>query len=105
MRRAAGFQGAGRASAQSQVLTARIEQTIPRFAHRGPTVASIWLARWWRLQRLDRPPDSHPYEPPLVIAPVNHQILKAGGFPIRVRVVLSDQQVSGTPNVRLETIL
>ena len=74
-----------------QVLGGEVEHTIPRFArHQGPTVASIWLARWRRLERLDRSPDPHPGEPPLVIAAVEHPILKAGGFKLGVGAVLPD---------------
>ena len=42
--------------------------------------ASVRLALARRLQRFDRAPDPRPYEPTLVIAAVEHQILKASRF-------------------------
>jgi hypothetical protein len=52
-----------------------------------------------RPQRFDRALDPRPYELPLVICPVEHQILKASRFKLGVGTVLSDQQVGGAPDV------
>jgi hypothetical protein len=71
-----------------------IEQAIPCFAyHRRLTRLQFGMpdgSRWRRLQRLDRPPDPRPYELPLVIVSVQHQVLKAGGFKLGIVAVLSD---------------
>jgi hypothetical protein len=47
--------------------------------------------RWRRLQRLDCPPDPLPQAPPLIVAAVEHQVLKAGGFKLGGGMGLSDQ--------------
>jgi hypothetical protein len=42
-----------------------------------------------------------PYEPPLVVAAIEHQMLQAGRFKVGVGAVLSDQQVGRASNVEV----